>query len=75
MPLGLGSERINIEDHVEVRMRGSSLTRSRRGSSVAPSRAGSLAPASAAPGGVLGSPASFGNVGEIAGADYEFDGM
>lgn len=67
MPVGIGSDKIHFNDHVEVRMRGSSLTRSRRGSSVV----GSIAPV-----GTIASPASFkGSVGELAGVDVEFDGL
>jgi hypothetical protein len=64
---GPGSDKVSV-DHVEVRMRGSSVSaRSGRASSLLPSRMGSL-------GGVPASPAAFGLDQNLAGEDFAFDG-
>jgi meiotic recombination protein REC8, fungi type len=65
--VGPGSGKVSV-DHVEIRMRGSSVsTISGRASSLLPSRMGSL-------GGVLASPGSFGQDHELPGEDFAFDG-
>jgi meiotic recombination protein REC8, fungi type len=61
-----GSDRLSV-DHAEVRIRGSSLSRSRRDSSLVPSQVGSIV------GGVGFSP-SLGKAMQINGEDFAFDG-
>ncbi|KAI0052884.1 hypothetical protein FA95DRAFT_1553180 [Auriscalpium vulgare] len=63
----LGSDRVSI-GHSEVRIRGSSLGRSKRDSSLIPSQIGSTV------GGIGFSPGAFGKVGtQIEGENFEFD--